>query len=122
MRLYIGEKYVGTVTEIKPYGAVLKFEDESTQLLHISHFSDDFVQNIADFVNVGDQIEVYAIPGKIKSIELTIKQSEIERYESCDDVPFGELLNYYPPNEKDIRYKDRISSGTTNKHKKKKHK
>lgn len=120
MKLYIGERYVGTVTEIKPYGAVLTFEDDSTQLLHISHFSDEYVQNIADFVNVGDSLEVYAIPGKVKSVELTIRQSEIDRYETCDDVPFEELLNYYPPNERDIKYKDRYSMQKNHKHQKKK--
>ena len=46
MRLNIGEKYIGTITEIKPFGAVIQFKDESTQMLHISHISDTFVQNI----------------------------------------------------------------------------
>ena len=121
MRLNIGEKYIVTITEIKPFGAVIQFKDESTQMLHISHISDTFVQNIEEFMNVGEQIEVYAIPGKVKSVELTIRQSEIDRYESCDGKSFEELLNDYPPNEKDIRYKDRISSGKYS-GKKKKHK
>lgn len=121
MRLNIGEKYIGTIIEIKPFGAVIQFKDESTQMLHISHISDQFVQNINDFMEVGEQIEVYAIPGKVKSVELTIRQSEIDRYESCDGKTFEELLNDYPPNERDIRYKDRISSGKSNKqHRKRK--
>lgn len=118
MRLNIGEKYIGTITAIESYGAVLKFKDESTQLLHISHISDNFVTDINDFMQVGDAVEVYAIPGKVKPVELTIRQSEIDKYESLDGKTFEELLNDYPPNERDIRYKDRISSGKNGKHKK----
>ena len=104
----IGEKYVGTVVSIESYGAVLQFQDGTTQLLHISHISDQFVQNIGDYINVGDNLEVFVIPGKIKSIELTIRKSEIDRYESTDNYTFDELLDAYPPNERDIRYKDKI--------------
>jgi len=111
MRLYVGERYVGTVIRIESYGAVLQFNDESTQLLHISHVSDEFVSDLNDIMHVGDQCEVYAIPGKVKSVELTIRQSEIDKYESCDGKSFEELLDDYPPNERDIRYKDRISHG-----------
>lgn len=117
MRLDIGSTYVGTVIELKPYGAVLKFPDESTQLLHISHVSDEFIHDLSEFVNVGESVEVYAIPGKTKPIEITIRQSEIDKYEKDqENKSFEELLNDYPPNERDIRYKDRYSTHKNNKH------
>lgn len=122
MRINIGETYIGTVTAIESYGAVLKFKDDSTQLLHISHISDDFVQDISDFLHVGDSVEVFAVPGKVKSVELTVRQSEIDKYNSLDGKSFEELLNDYPPNERDIRYKDRMSSDKKNVRKKSKRK
>lgn len=115
MRFNIGEKYIGKVASIESYGAVLQFNDDSTQLLHISHISDSYVTSIYNFFNIGDLVEVYAIPGKVKPVELTIRQSEIAKYESTDDFTFEELLDAYPPNEKDIRYKDRYSNGKSGK-------
>ena len=123
MRLNIGETYIGTIISVESCGAVLKFKDDTTQLLHISHISDEFISDINDFLSVGDSVEVFAIPGKVKAVELTVRQSEIDKYNSLDGKTFEELLDDYPPNEKDIRYKDRISTGGfRNSHKKKKKK
>ena len=72
MRLDIGTKYVGEVIEVKSYGAVLKFGDDKTQLLHISHVSDNFIPDLSKLISVGDKVEVYAIPGKVKPVEITI--------------------------------------------------
>ena len=120
MRFNIGEKYIGKVVSVETYGAVLQFNDESTQLLHISHISDSFVTDISTFFTIGDLIEVYAIPGKIKPVELTIRQSEIAKYESPEDFSFDELIDAYPPNDRDIRYKDKCINGKSNKNCKKK--
>ena len=114
MRLEIGEKYVGEVTSIEPYGAVLKFDDNTTHLLHISHISDQFISNVGDYIQVGDKLEVFALPGKVKPVELTIRESEIDNY-TQDDRSFGEMLEDYLPNDKDIRYKDRYSNQRNNK-------
>ncbi|MBQ2856633.1 MAG: S1 RNA-binding domain-containing protein [Bacteroidaceae bacterium] len=122
MKLHAGDKHIGTVVSIEPYGAVLKFNDNRTQLLHISHMSDDFVSNVGDVLQVGEQVEVFVVPGKVKDLELTIRQSEIDAYNE-DDRPFSELLNEYPPDPKEIRYKDRYSmQKKPNNHRKKKRK
>lgn len=110
MKLETGRKYVGVVKSIESYGAVLQFEDGSTHLLHISHISDQFVSNINDYVEEGESIEVFTISGKVKPVELTVRQSEIDAYYEDDNRSFGELLEEYLPNDKDIRYKDRYSN------------
>lgn len=121
MRLDIGTKYIGEVIEVKSYGAVLKFSDDKTQLLHISHVSDNFIPDLSKLISVGDQVEVYAIPGKVKPVEITIRQSEIDKYEKDqENKTFDELLDDYPPNERDIKYKDRYSNQRGNSHSKKK--
>jgi general stress protein 13 len=54
----------GEITAIKPYGAFVKIDDAYTGLIHISEFSDRYVRDIKDYVNVGDVIDL-----KVLSIE-----------------------------------------------------
>ena len=121
MKLHAGDTYVGTIVSIESYGAILKFDDDRTRLLHISHISDDFIPDIHNVLSVGETLEVFVIPGKVKDLELTIRQSEIDAYNE-DDRPFSELLKEYPPDPKEIRYKDRYSMQQNNNHRKKKRK
>lgn len=122
MKLHAGDRYIGTIVSIESYGAILKFEDDRTRLLHISHISDDFVSDINNILSVGEQLEVFVVPGKVKDLELTIRQSEIDAYNE-DDRSFDELLNEYPPDPREIRSKDRYSmQKKNNNHRKKKRK
>lgn len=73
MKLSIGETYDVTVVKVLPYGAIVKMPDKSTQILHISNISDNFVKDVHDYVNVGDKIKVDCIAGKVKPEELSIK-------------------------------------------------
>lgn len=73
MKLTVGETYEVEVVKILTYGAIVKMEDNSTQLLHISNISDKFVRDVHDFVNVGDKIKVDCIEGKVKPEEISIK-------------------------------------------------
>lgn len=73
MKLVVGETYEAEVVKVLSYGAILKMQDNTTQLLHISNISDKFVRDINDFVKVGDFIKVDCIQGKVKPEELSIK-------------------------------------------------
>lgn len=73
MKLVIGQTYEVKVEKIVGYGAIVKMEDGTTQLLHISNISDRFVKNIEDYVKVGDTIKVDCIVGKVKPEELSTK-------------------------------------------------
>jgi len=98
MHFTIGERYLGEVIEIKPYGAVLKFSDESTYLLHISNIADEFVQDVSKYVSIGDTCEVLAIPGKVKAIELTRRNVDIDKLiEEEANQDFDTLLERYLP-------------------------
>ena len=57
----IGDIVKGKVTGIKPYGAFVKFEDESTGLIHISEISNGFVKDINNFVKLNEMLEVKVI-------------------------------------------------------------
>ena len=101
MRYKKGHKYIGTAIEIKPYGAILKMEDNTTSLLHISNISDEYVSNVADFITVGQSYEVTAIPGKVRPVELTLRDVDVsafyeDDYED-DDEDFATMLERYLP-------------------------
>lgn len=74
MKLTIGQTYEVEVVKVLSYGAIVKMEDNSTQLLHISNISEKFVRDVNDFVKVGEKIKVDCIEGKVKPEELSIKQ------------------------------------------------
>lgn len=74
MKLTVGQTYEVEVVKVLSYGAIVKMEDNSTQLLHISNISEKFVRDVNDFVKVGEKIKVDCIEGKVKPEELSIKQ------------------------------------------------
>lgn len=57
----IGDIIVGTVKEIRPYGAIISFNDEFEGLLHISEISDRYVSDINYFCEVNKNIAVKII-------------------------------------------------------------
>ena len=58
MRKYkVGDIVVGKVTGICEYGIFVSLEDNVTGLIHISEISSSFVRNVADYVELNEQIE-----------------------------------------------------------------
>ena len=55
--LKVGDIVLARVTGIKDYGFFVKVGDYDG-LCHLSQISNDFVENVTDFVNVGDDIYV----------------------------------------------------------------
>ena len=53
----IGDIVYGKVTNILGYGAFVLVE-EYDGLIHISEFSDHFVRDIKEFVNIGDEVKL----------------------------------------------------------------
>ena len=66
----IGQRYTGTVKSTKDFGAFIEILPGTEGMCHISELAEGFVENVADVVNVGDEIEVVVINvddrGKIK--------------------------------------------------------
>lgn len=74
MKLSVGQTYEVEVVKVLSYGAIVKMEDGTTQLLHISNISTKFVRDVNDFVKVGEKIKVDCIAGKVKPEELSTKE------------------------------------------------
>jgi polyribonucleotide nucleotidyltransferase len=66
----VGKIYNGKVVSIKEFGAFVEIAPETDGLCHVSELSDQYVQNVMDVVNVGDEIKVKVIliddTGRIK--------------------------------------------------------
>lgn len=55
-----GDIVYGIITNIIGYGAFVEVDD-FTGLIHISEFSDNYVRNINDFVEVGERVKLKVI-------------------------------------------------------------
>lgn len=74
-----GQIVIGKVTGVKSYGAFVKLENGSG-LVHISEFSDGFISDINEIVNVGDDItlEVIEYDEKLERFKLSFKKCNIK--------------------------------------------
>ena len=70
-----GDSVKGKVTGIENYGIFLLMEDGYTGLIHISEISEKFVRNVADYVQVDDDLfaKVIEVDHENKRYKLTIK-------------------------------------------------
>ena len=80
----------GKVVRIKPFGAIVALSNGQQGLVHISHVSDKFVQDINDYVNVGDfvKVKVLSVDADSGKIALSIKDAGLTIKEPPVKVPF----------------------------------
>lgn len=73
--LKVGDITSGMVSGIKHYGIFVSLKDGYTGLIHISEISDKFVNNVYDYVNINERINVKVIDidEKNKQCKLSIK-------------------------------------------------
>jgi polyribonucleotide nucleotidyltransferase len=66
----VGKIYAGKVVSIKEFGAFVEIAPETDGLCHVSELSDRYVENVTDYVNIGDEVKVKVIliddQGRIK--------------------------------------------------------
>jgi polyribonucleotide nucleotidyltransferase len=56
-----GEDYMGTVKGIRDFGAFVEIMPEKTGLLHVSEIDHDYVENVEDYLQVGDKVKVHLL-------------------------------------------------------------
>ena len=59
-----GEDYVGTVKGIRDFGAFVEIMPERTGLLHVSEISHEYVEDVEDYLQVGDKVKVHLLEVK----------------------------------------------------------
>jgi len=77
-KFQVGQIIEGTVTGIKPFGAFVSLDDATQGLVHISHISYGFLENINDAIKVGDtvKVKILSIDAEKGKISLSIKETQ----------------------------------------------
>lgn len=76
MALEIGSIAEGCVTGVMPFGAFVSLPDNKSGLVHISEITNEYVENIHDYIKQGDKVKVKVIGiDKSGKISLSIKKA-----------------------------------------------
>jgi len=77
MSVEVGSIVEGKIVRIKPFGAIVLIGENVQGLVHISHISGTFVQDINDHVAVGDvvMVKVLSIDTANNRLALSIKEA-----------------------------------------------
>lgn len=92
MQIEAGIVLEGRITGIKPFGAFVELEPGVSGLVHISEVSAEFVENIADVLQLGQTVKVKVLSvspeGKI-ALSIRKAQPAPEGAEKREDRPRG---------------------------------
>ena len=58
MMYHVGQVVEGQITGIKPYGAFVSIDENTSGLIHISELSDGFVKDVESFVKLGEKVKL----------------------------------------------------------------
>ena len=88
--------------KIKPFGAIISLPGGVPGLVHISQITNGFVQNVADVLNVGDEVDVRVVTveeatGKISLSMKDVPQTAYGYNEEGEEDEDGESYYYEPP-------------------------
>ena len=97
--IVIGEIYTGKVLKIKPFGAIVSLPGSNPGLVHISQIANGFIQNVADVLDVGDEVNVRVLTHEASSgkISLSMKDVPQTEYDEDGEEIEGENRFYAPP-------------------------
>jgi S1 RNA binding domain protein len=100
MAVEAGQIARGTVIRLLPYGVLVRLDEGTTGLVHISEIDQNYVRDVSEYVQVNDPVVVKVLAtGEKGKTELSIKQARGEndpplvprvrepRDESAEDAP-----------------------------------
>ena len=75
MVYHVGQIVEGQITGIKPYGAFVNIDANTSGLIHISELSDGFVRDVELFVKLGEKVKlkVLEIDQENQQLRLSLK-------------------------------------------------
>ena len=76
MGIEIGTIVEGKVSGISKFGAFVDLPDNTTGMIHISEVSQSYVNDINDFLKVGDTVKAMVISSENGKIALSIKKTQ----------------------------------------------
>lgn len=111
MNIAPNNEYQVEVIRIVKSGAVVKLEDESTELIHISNLSTRFVSKIEDVVSIGDKLKAYGKADRDKCfLTLVSPKPKFEKKVKTLDEMISEMEKIHQDKMKDINKRNRVRS------------
>ena len=107
-KLEIGAIVDGKVVNIKPFGAIVVLPDNTQGLVHISHISTDFVQNISDYIAVGDVVSVKLVSIDPVTKKISLSMKEAARQTVQGDSPPQIFERAKPQQEPSNSFEDKV--------------
>ena len=82
MALKVGSVTSGKVESVMPFGAFVALPDNKSGLVHISEITNEYVENINDYIKTGDTVSVKVLDiDKAGRISLSMKKAK--QQEDC---------------------------------------
>lgn len=92
MAVEVGQIVPGTVVRLLQYGVLVRLDDGTTGLVHISEIDQNYVRDVGDYFQVNDPVSVKVLAtGDRGKVELSVKQALAE----------GQTLTPRPQNNED---------------------
>ena len=94
-----GSVVEGTIIKIKPFGALAELPGGLHGLIHISHISSAYVQNVEEYLSVGDivKVKVLTIDTKTNKISLSIKEADPNPAPRPERTEYRQAEYHRPP-------------------------
>ena len=100
----VGDIHTGKVLKTKPFGAIISLPGGLSGLVHISQIINGYVKDVADVLNVGDEVDarVVEIDEATGKISLSMKdvpqkrRNDNNEEEDSDDDGYGYAYTYEP--------------------------
>jgi len=74
----IGNIYTGQVLKIKPFGAIVSLPGGGAPgLVHISQITSAFVQNVADVLQIGDEVNVRVLTNDAATGKISLSMKDV---------------------------------------------
>lgn len=88
-KFQVGQIIEGTVTGVKPFGAFISLDETTQGLVHISHITHGYLENIHEAIKVGDtvKVKVLSIDSEKGKISLSIKEATAREPRSNNSRP-----------------------------------
>lgn len=93
MELEVGKDYHVIVINIVKSGAIVRLDDGSTALIHISRISDKFVSEIRDFVQIRGEYVARGVPGAARPVELSLQHLDLRPGQEKQVTPSKQTSN-----------------------------
>ncbi|MBM7609206.1 S1 domain-containing post-transcriptional regulator GSP13 [Ureibacillus composti] len=86
----VGDVVTGKVTGIQPYGAFVALDENTQGLVHISEITYGFVKDVADFLKIGDEVQVKILEVDENSEKISLSTRALQ------DVPPQKRKEQFP--------------------------